>query len=288
MIAFDADGLSCDGRHIPTGEVLGFEERYDSWSGRAFLRVRGAAHEEPIAAGYGELRQRLREAFPDRPFDADWSDGHFPAMPLGLPEPWLRLGGGAVAVLVALGASQVAPLASVPVGVVAGWAALGSWGRVRLSPMGVHVGAGWAPRRGWHEVDAIHVEVRGRWARVVVRVRGRVLEGTVPSVLVPALRAKVWRHGGLQLEGAMDELDLTYSRWAPRLVGLTGAVAVVGSALAFATEAPWSAWSGALAATLGFALLAGAAEARAGGWATGAVLALTALYGLLLGVVGLL
>jgi hypothetical protein len=90
----------------------------------------------------------------------------------------------------------------------------------------------------------------------------------------------VWRHGGLPILDAVDALDARYDRWAPRLVGLAGAVAVVGSGAAWASAEPWRAWGAVLAASLGFALLAAAAEARASGWATGAVLALTALYGL--------
>ncbi len=280
MIGIEPEGLSCDGQHVPRGDVLGFEERYDPWTGRAWLHVRGPDHEEPIAAGYGELRATLRAAFPDRPFVADWGDGHFPAMPMGVPEPWVRLGGGALAATVAAAVATSAPMAALPLAVVLGWVALGSWGRVRLSPMGVQLGAGWAPRRGWHEVDAVHAQRHGRWARVQVRTRGRLMEGTIPSVLLPALRAKVWRHGGLTLSDAVDPLDVRYDRWAPRLVGLAGAVAVLGSGAAWASSDPWRGWGGALGATLGFGLLAAAAEARASGWATGAVLALTALYGL--------
>jgi hypothetical protein len=280
VIAVEPDGLSCDGRTVPKGEVLGFEEHYDPWTGRAWLRVRGPDHEEPIAAGYGELRARLREAFPDRPFDADWNDGEFPAMPMGVPEPWLRLSGGALALGSAAGLALWMPVAAVPLAVVLGWAWMGAWGRVRLSRMGLHIGAGWTPRLGWHEVEAVHLQAHGRWARVVVKGRGHLAEGTVPAVLVPALRAKVWRFGGLGLDEGLDPIDHAYARWAPRLMGLAGAVAVVGGVWALEQPTPWAAWGSALLATLGFALLAAAAEARSSGWATGAVLALTGLYGL--------
>jgi len=275
--------LRCDGRRVPASEVHGFEERYDPWARSAFLRVRGPGHEEVIGPGYGQLRRQLRRAFPDRPFVASWDDGRFPS-------GWVARRGWLVRTVALVGAALGASLvlgafgqaSGVAVGCVVAWAIAVRLGVVRVRRRGIAVGPPWAPVRPWHAVEQVTFHIDGEVTEVEAHGAWGGSRATVPTVLLPALRGRVRRLGGLALVPHGDAADRAYRLLRPVTWGAAWGLLVGGLSTAVVQPSPWDALgAGALLAVVG-GLAALAVEARAIGWAFGAILALTMLYGVVL------
>lgn len=279
-----------DPREIPG--IRRMRERYDPWTGRAWLDIRaeGGRHRVPFGPGYAEIRRDLRKAWPDRPLDADWSDGVFPPAPGGRAfAPVLAV--GFVVLALTVGALGVWHVSVAAIGVAIG----GSWWLARqldgldANGVGIRVGPPWALRVPWHAVREVGIVREGRstWVYVVTD-RGTASTGTLPSALAPAARGRIRRLGGLVVaEGPSGALDLRYARWQAAATGIAWGVGLGTLAAAPFTPVPFAgiAAGGAVAAGLG--LLAIAVHARATGWGTGAVGYLTLAYALVVALVSL-
>lgn len=268
---------------VDAARVLGFHERFDGLTGRAWLEIVGPGWTIPMDAAYGAVRKALREAFPDRPFTSDWADGRFPSAPGGWP-PELAFGLG---VIVAIGATvaiaaSVGPLAGAAVAIACGWPV----GRLRdgvvVRRAGVRVGAAWAPMVPWHEVTSISAVIVGR--RVVVRLVSDAIGGqaAIPPILLPALRARVWRIGGVAVDAAMDPLDWRYSRWRGPATGIPWGILAATLVITPFLAQPWRVLAAGLLATAATAMLGAAVEARATGWGSGAIAWSTGVYAVVL------
>lgn len=278
----DGAGLVWGDVVAPAASVLGFHESYDPWASRVVLHVVGPDWAVPVddavRDAYGPVRAALRAAFPDRPFTSDWGEtGRMPGLVLGgAPAPWFA----ALCLLVAAGSAGVAATLGPGAGLLF---ALGWWwplGRLRpgaeIDGVGLRFGAAWVPRASWHEVVDVSVEPAGRRG---VRLRARTADGlqevVVPSVLLPALRARLWRLGGLRLRTDVPALDLAYARWRAAARGVPwGLLAAACLAVPF-SPAPFRVLAlGALAsAAAGF--VGAAVEARVSGWRNGGIVWMT-------------
>jgi hypothetical protein len=265
----------------------GFHERYSAWTGRAWLEIvvedgdaTRVARTIPIDADYGPLRSALRKHYPHAPFDAAWSPGRFPASPLGLPVD------ATVLLLAIVVAALVGGLASRH---PAGWLALGLLypivrlrDGVQVTSEGVRAGPAWAPVVPWHEIASVRIVRSWRSHRVFVVGQRGASSGTVPAVLLPALRARLRRQGGLRLEEPGHPVDLVYAVWQTVSPGIAWGALAGTLVIAPFTADPWRVVlaGGLAAAALG--LLAATVEARATGWGTGAIAFASAVYGVVL------
>lgn len=265
-------------------QVHALIERYDPWTGRAWLEVRGTAPRRiPIGPGYAARRAALRRAWPDRPVDADWSDGRFWASPLGWPPYPVVVGGWLVAALAVAGGAAVAGgTGAAAVAVAAAWPLVRLLDAVHVGRRGVRVGPPWALVVPWHDVQDVGLHRIGRSVHVWVRTRTGAASGTVPPVLVPAVKARIRRLGGLAPTAGDGGLDVRYARWRAAANGLPWGVLAASVAAAFVVADPWPVLGAGLLVVAGLALLGAAVEARAGGWGTGAVLWLALLYAVVL------
>ncbi len=280
----DGDELVWGDRRVPTDRVRRFAERVSPWSGAAWLEVEGPGWRVPIDADYGVSRAALRRALHAVPFDADWQDGRFPARPLGLPEG-VAMGVGLLAALAAVIAVAIlaGPAGAVAVGVIGAWPVVRLRDRVVVRDEGLVAGPPWAPSLPWHEVEGAQAAL-GRWGtRVWVSSSRGVFAATLPTAIVPALRARLWRLGGVKLEDArLEGLDATYAVWRVPAAGIPWGLLVGTVCVAPWTGRPWVALLAGLTAMTGTALLGAAVEARGTGWGAGAVLWATLTYAVVL------
>lgn len=276
------------GRQAALAEVRGLHERYSGWTGRAWLEVEGPGWKIPVEVGYGEVRAKLRSWLPDVPFSADWMDGRFPAAPAGLPGDLVfAVAITFVAALSGLLAWQLGWHVGLVLALIAAW----PLGRLRdawvVRPEGLKAGPPWAGVTPWYEIEELRI-ARGR-RRVWMWSRGPGGGGaaSVPAALVPALRARVRRLGGLELVDATEDTDDRYWRWRAPAVGIPWGIGLGTAVAAFFTPVPWTALTAGAAAMVGTGLLGLVVVFRSDGWGFGSVVAGTVLYGLVLLVVGL-
>ena len=277
------DGLRRGSDWAPREAVLGFRERYGRWTGRAWVEVVGPGWTRPLDADWAPLRAALRAAFPDRPFVSDWRSGWFPAMVWGGPVDRRT----AVAAPLALGCAGAAatqsPVLGLATGAIALWALARMRDRVGAFRGGMRVGPVWAPLVDWTEVRAVRAVVSGGQALVTVdAVRGSA-SARMPAALVPALRARVLRLGGLVVsDAAEDPLDAAYRRLQAAAVAAPWGLLVGATVTAPLTAHPSGTWAVALLGASAAALLGQAVEARATGWGFGGVVWMTLLHGLVI------
>ena len=270
-------------KRAPLSAIVGLEERYGRWSGRARLVLRGTSIQVPLREGYGEIRARLRQILGDRPFSSDWSDGRFPGSPAGLP-PDLVFGisvafSGAIALVVGLNLGAVAGLAVV-------LASVWPLGRLRdawvVRDEGIRGGPPWGSLVPWYDVESVCIRVGTRRAWIWTRGRGATQVASLPRSLVPAFRARVRRLGGIELTEDSVGLDDRYGRWRAPAVGIPWGIGLGTLAIAWFTPTPWTTMVAGAAAMIATGLLGAMVTLRAQGWGTGGVLAGTLLYGFLL------
>ncbi len=253
-------------------EAHGFVERYDPWTGRAWLDVQGP---EPtriaIDERYAEVRSDLRGRFPDRPFTSEWAAGRFPGAPYGLPLYPVLLGAwvAATAACVA-GAAAGGPLGAAACALAAAWPLVRLLDGVGIHERGLRIGPAWAPLVPWHDVLAVGLDLGSRGARVWARTRAGAGSAWVPPALVPAVRARVRRLGGLALEEGSGGLDQRYAGWRAAATGAPWGLLLGVATAAWVTPWPWGVLGAGLVGVAGLALLGAAIEARATGWGTGA------------------
>ncbi|HHO52999.1 MAG TPA: hypothetical protein ENK18_19510 [Deltaproteobacteria bacterium] len=269
---------------LPT-QATGFLERYDPWTGRAWLELRGPEPARiPLGSeGYAQRRRALRQRFADRPFSSEWADGRFPPAPAGLPVyPVLVLSWLAGSGACGLAAFTAGPLPAAGVALGLSWPLVRMLDAVHVIPRGIRIGPPWAPCVSWHEIEAVGVYPRWLGARVWVRHARGQGSATIPRVLVPALRARVRRLGALSLRGGDGGIASWYARWrVPAMGGPWGLL--VGTLVAcWLTPWPWLVLAVGLAGVAVLVVLSSAIEARASGWGAGSVLWLTLLYALFL------
>lgn len=283
-LEIEGEHLRAGEQRVPLASVTGLEERYGRWTGRAWLRLAGTSLRIPMERGYGAIRSELRDALGDRPFSSDWSDGRFPGAPGGLP-PDLVLGLG----LVVLGSFGLT--VGLQLGAWLGLAVvlLGVWpiGRLRdawvVRPEGLRGGPPWSALVPWYDIEQICVRVGKRRSLIWTRGRGPAQAASLPTVLLPALRARVRRLGGMELIEITDQsLDDRYARWHAPAVGFPWGVGAGSLAVAWFTPTPWTSLVAGAAAMIATGLLGAVVVFRAGGWGTGGVIAGTLFYGFLL------
>jgi hypothetical protein len=278
-----SDGLRRGSDWAPREAVLGFRERYGRWSGRAWVEVVGPGWTLPLDAGWAPLRSALRSAYPDRPFVSDWRSGWFPGMVWGGPVDRVTAFAAPLALACAGAAAAQTPALGLAAGALALWALARLRDRVGVFRGGVRVGPVWAPLVDWTEVRAVRAVRQGAQARVTVDAAGGSASACIPAALVPALRARVLRLGGVVvLDGGGDPLDDAYRRvQAAAAVAPWGLLAGATAVAPFTDQPAWT-WTNALLASSGAALLGQAVEARATGWGLGGVFWMTLLHGLVL------
>lgn len=283
MVDREGEELIWDGRRTALDRVDALHERFDPWTGQARLVLRGTGWKLPIEPGYGEARARLRRWLPDVPFQSDWMDGRFPGMPMGLPPSMaLALGLTVAATLGTVCAVQLGWWAGLAVALLAVW----PLGRLRdgwvVRTDGIRGGPPWAPVVPWYEIDAVVVNVVGRRAWLFTRGRGGGQATSIPTVLLPALRARVRRLGGLELVEGDEGLDDRYLRWRAPAVGIPWGVGLGTVLGAWWTPLPWTTLVVGALVMSGTALLGLMVTLRSRGWGFGSVVAGTLLYALLL------
>lgn len=270
-----------------TGEVHTLRERYDPWTGRAWLEVRPSLQRFPMGPGYAEVRRALREKWPDRPFDADWADGRFSPSPFGRPVgPVVVLATvGLVALVIGAGAA-LGPTGAIAVGALGIGPVVRLLDAVDVSRRGLRVGPPWALVVPWHEVERVGIAQRGRTAELWMVGRRGASTGTIPAVLIPAVRARIRRMGGLDVARGDGGLDVRYARWRAPAAAIPWGVGLATLIGAAGSGTPWAILGLGGLVTLALVLLGAAVEARATGWGTGAIGWLTILYALLLLILG--
>lgn len=270
---------------VPADGVLGFHERFDPWRARVVLEVDGPGWSIPADEGYGSLRHALRRTFPDRPFTADWSlQGLFPGLVGGRAPAPMWAFGVALALLTVWGLTLVAgPW-------MGALLAVGMWwplGRARASatvdPVGLRLGPAWSPRVPWHEVQAVGAEVlREGVVRVVARSRHGVQEMELPEGLLPPLRARVHRLGGLTVGQVPARLDAMYLRWLGAARGGPWVLLLLGLGWAALAPEPFGVLTATVILSTAAALVGAAVEARVAGWRNGGIVWMTGAWGVLL------
>jgi len=288
MIERDGESLRFGGAEARIGSVTALVERYDSWTGRAFLHVQGPGWRVPLRPGYGATRASLRRWLPDVPFASDWMDGRFPSIPVGLPGDLVL---ATVGVAVAVAALTAGWQLGWPFGL--GVALLAAWplGRLRdgwvVRAEGVRAGPPWAPVVPWYEIESIHVVEGRRRAFLWTRGPGGGQAAAIPRALLPALRARVRRLGGLEILAGDADLDDRYWRWRAPAVGIPWGIGLGALLVAFATPIPWTILCAGALAMASTGLLGLVVVFRAEGWGFGGVLMGTILYGVVLATIGL-
>lgn len=289
-----ADGrLRVGGIDVAIDDVEGFHERWSTWTGTGWTEVVVVVDPErrrtrvsgriPWGEGYAELRRGLRAAFPKRPFDADWSDGAIPAAPLGLPADAATVGFGAALVLAAGAASfGFGPVVGATVALVGLWPVIRLRDRVEVRREGLRVGPPWAAVVPWARVEALRYRRVGRVAEVWSRTRDGSGRGTVPIALLPALRGRLERVGGIVLSEAVIDLDDRYARWRGPAAGIPWGVLAGTLVVAAGSAAPWAVLLAGGLAAFALGLLGAAVEARSTGWHFGSVAFVTACYAVVL------
>ena len=287
-LSWDGSTLHLDGVSAHRDDIRGFAEHYSVWTGAAWLEVAGPGWRIAMGDGYAADRALVREHLADRPFTSDWAAGRFPAAPFGLPAG-AALGAGLGLVLAAgmAGAWVAGPAAGVVLVLAAAW----PLGRLRdalvLGERGVRLGPPWAPRVPWKEVDAVRFRRGRRSSRIWIRTRRGGAVATVPTVLLPAVRARLWRLAGLRLEEGTEGLDERYDRWRGPASGIPWGVLAGTAAVAWVTPVPWTALTAGLLVMAATTLLGAAVEARATGWGAGTVLWSTLAYAVVLAAISL-
>ncbi len=158
---------------------------------------------------------------------------------------------------------------------------------VEIGRAGMRIGPAWAPRLGWHEVKSVRWCRRGTGVTLWVSSSRGSPRATIPAVLLPAVRARTLRLGGIEIEQAtFPDLDAHYGWLHGPASGLPWGI-LVGTAIGCSfLDSPWPGLVAGLGLTGAAAMLAAAIEARVSGWGAGAVLWLVVLYGSALAVVG--
>ena len=243
------------------------------------MAVEGPGWRVPIDRQYGEIRANLRTWFPDRPFTADWADGRFPSARFGLPADLVfivLLGltlAGSMAVSALLG-----PLAGAAVIVGALWPLLRLRDSVVVREEGIRTGPVWAPMIPWHDVTGVGLLSGSRSARIWTESPRGSGVATLPSALIPALRARIRRLSGLEVSGKADGLDVRYGRWQAPAAGIPWGVLLGTCGSAFLVDSPWVVLNAGLLVMAALAMLSAAVEARATGWGAGGVFWFTGVY----------
>ena len=276
---FDGHTLRWGERSASALSVEGFREHFSTFTGRAWMSVEGPGWRVPIGEGYGQIRADLRRWFPDRPFTADWADGRFPSARFGLPcDLLLWTGGGVILASSMVLSGWVGPVAG------ATCLAAGIWPLARLRDAivvrdtGIRIGPSWAPTVPWCAVEGVTVIASKRTAQVWVDTDRGTEGATLPTALVPALRARVWRLGGVDLDPRSDPVDMRYGRWQGPATAAPWGVLLGTSIGACFVDRPWQVLIGGLLVMAALAMLAAAVEARSTGWGAGGVFWFTGVY----------
>jgi len=280
---FDGQTLVWGERSAPAASVEGFREHFNSVTGRAWLAVEGPGWRLPIDDGYGEVRSNLRAWFPDRPFTADWADGRFPPAKFGVPAGLLFAVLLVLTLLLAMALSWVlGPLAGAFVVIGSVWPLARIRDTVVVREEGIRTGPIWAPIVPWHEVVGVAFSSGRRSARVWIDSDRGSGVATIPRSLVPALRGRIRRLGGVNIDDTVDPVDVRYGRWQAPAAGIPWGVLAGTAIAAFFVEQPWHILNAGLLAMAALSMLAAAVEARATGWGAGGVFWFTGVYAVVL------
>lgn len=272
LVELHEDHLRVDGVCVPLAGVRAVEESYNPWTGVAAVMLHGPGASFSMADGYVTLRPKLRARLKGVPWVSAWSfDGRFPGPVLGLP-PAVALTLAAIFGIATVWGIAVQAGSGPALGLAVGlllWVAL-----VRrvvvVRPGGLRVGPVWAGLIPWHEVramallgDTLHVATRHGLHRAAVC-----------EPLLPALRGRVHRLGGWDLDAAPGDASLL--RDTARLVPLASLTwALLGAAATAALVGLGWWWIAMLlVAALLVGLAAEAVHAQREGWAGGAVVLL--------------
>lgn len=260
-------------------------ERYGWWSRAAWAEVDGVRL--PLDANYGRMRAEIRARTPDLEVVAEWRDGVFPPAVL-LPRAWvIVVGVGGSALLAGAAAFQWGAAVGGGAAVAGALALARARDRVIVEDEGLTLGPAWAPRMAWHEIEKISLFPSGWRTLVLAQGVAGSAAAWIPTPLLPALRAKIRRQGGLELGTGATRGELRAALWRGPALGMSW-----GGLLGPLAVAPWTAdpWPWLLAGIVlwsAFSMMQAAVEARVSGWGLGAVLAMSALYGGVLVLFGL-
>ena len=216
-------------------------------------------------------------------------DGRFPTCSMGIPEGWSTLFVTCTAFFILMITTLLAGL-GIGVYLLVAW----FWvlGQVRrrlvVQKSGVFVGPPWTPLTPWHRIERVTYSVKG--ARAFVRFRSDRVGGecVVPTVLIPAIRGRLWRLGGIKLKEAEATSTDRYLQWASASWVLTWLILLSASTTVWFFDEPWSWLTLLVVLAVVVGLIGASIRARALGWGGGGVLWLTALYGVLLVLISLI
>ena len=280
FVAWSEDGQSLvvNDVTIPVQSIEGFHEWYSSLTGRAGVHVQGTRFGFLVDEDYAHRRAWLRRELSEVPWCSDWEKGWLESSPMGLPSlPVLALAyGGITALIVACAVAQFGDLVLLS-------AVLGAWfvGRLRacvaILPTGIRVGPIWDREFGWHEVKACGLDQDGLGVQLWIMTDTGKRSASVPPVLIPVVRARLKRLGGLCFSEETVELDRWYVGLRTPMSALPWGLLVATVILALGAEEAWFVVALGLVATLGAALVAAAVEARASGWGAGSIVWLAVL-----------
>lgn len=281
------NAIERDGVVVEEARLLGFHERFDGLTGRAWLEIVGPGWIVPMDASYGAVRKAIRVAFPKLPFTSDWSDGRFPRAPLGLPPDLVFSAAVALTVGIAMAFTvALGPLAGIAAAVSLGWPVSRLRDGVAIRKEGLRLGPPWASEVPWHEVEAVHLLQRRRYLEVYAQTKAGGASVAIPAVLAPAVRARLWRLGGIA-PTSVDPIDARYQIWRAPAAGLPWGILAAALVAPWFTSSPWTTLAAGLLAASATALLGAAVEARATNWGTGAVLYGTGVYAVVLAALAL-
>lgn len=267
-------------RRVPVAGVEGFHAAWDEVLGRGVLLCVGPGWRVPLDAEHGARWRALRAEFPARPFTTDWDHGLFP----GAGAAGLRFGAAlsVAAVATAVVAHSAGVVAALGAAIGLGWALAGLRTTLQVSRRGVRAGPVWAGNIPWHRVRGVRVSCRGHAAHLRVLHDDGVAAASVPLLLLPAVRARLRRIGGVRLEVADPDLEEWYLQLAPYSAAAPWALLVICACAAPFTSRPWDVAAAGTLAAGSLAFVDAAVSARRTGWGTGAILWMGCAWALLM------
>ena len=211
------------------------------------------------------------------PFHSDWMDGRFPTYSIGIPEMWFTVLVVGVGFVVVMSVTVVSGLAE-GLFLLAAWFWLFCQSRHRLviQRVGIAAGIPWGPLVPWHKLQSVSFSVRGTRAYVRYRSDYGGGECVVPTGLIPAIRGRLWRLGGIELKRVEATVSDRYLQWVGISWSTPWFVLLGASTTVWVTSEPWTWLTILVIISVILGLVGSSVRSRALGWRGGGILWLIA------------